>query len=66
MLYFHPLSNIIKYQENYDVRPPICDAFDPSEFVNETEIDCNLSPVFTAGKKHVRYAIINIKKCKIN
>lgn len=54
MMYFHPLSNIIKYQENIDIRPPFCDIIDPSELLNSSKIDCNQSPVFTSGKKHVR------------
>lgn len=58
MMYFHPLSNIIKYQVNIDIRPPFCDVIDPSELLNSTKIDCNLNPVFTAGKKHVNFFFI--------
>lgn len=59
MMYYHPLSNIIKYQSNLEEYPPVCDyaskLFNNSEAANFTTHHCKGKvPKFTAGPKNVR------------
>ncbi|XP_070501180.1 NADPH oxidase 4-like isoform X3 [Chironomus tepperi] len=56
MLYYHPLSDVIKYQDNVKDSPPICDIYKRRD--NEThakeymEKYCKSEPKFTAGRKN--------------
>lgn len=58
MMYYHPLSNIIKYQSNLEEYAPACDfafeMFNNTEAVNFTSYHCQGVPKFTAGPKNVR------------
>ena len=57
MMYYHPLSNIIKYQSNLEQYAPACDfaslIFNNSEAANFTSYHCQGVPEFTAGSKNV-------------
>ncbi|CAO1437791.1 unnamed protein product [Diamesa tonsa] len=56
MMYYHPLSDIIKYQSNLEEYRPACDfafdLFNNSEAMNFTSYHCQGVPKFTAGPKN--------------
>ena len=62
MMFYHPLSNIIKYQSNLEEYRPACDfAFtlpNNSMALNFTNHHCQGTPKFTAGPKNVRILFI--------
>lgn len=53
MMFYHPLSNIIKYQTNLKAHPNGCDIIDEHIFKNDSVLQaiCSEEPTFSAGEK---------------
>ncbi|XP_001859059.2 NADPH oxidase 4 [Culex quinquefasciatus] len=53
MMFYHPLSNIIKYQTNLKTHPNGCDMVDEAVLRNDTVLQaiCSEEPTFEAGEK---------------
>ncbi|XP_058822387.1 NADPH oxidase 4-like isoform X2 [Topomyia yanbarensis] len=53
MMFYHPLSNIIKYQSNIKAHPNGCDVIDENIFRNDSVLQaiCREDPEFIAGEK---------------
>ncbi|KAL1375945.1 hypothetical protein pipiens_017182 [Culex pipiens pipiens] len=53
MMFYHPLSNIIKYQTNLKTHPNGCDMVDEAVLRNDTVLQaiCSEEPAFGSGEK---------------
>lgn len=58
MMFYHPLSNIIKYQSNLHEYHPICERLENAtttiQTKNLTKVLCKGQPTFTSGANIVR------------
>ncbi|XP_058451459.1 NADPH oxidase 4-like [Malaya genurostris] len=54
MMFYHPLSNILKYQSNVKAHPNGCDLIDENIFRNDSVLQaiCKEDPEFTVDEKH--------------
>lgn len=56
LMYFHPTSNVIKYQGNLETHPTKCELMELLKSENYLKF-CIEEPIFTAGNKLVCFSI---------